>query len=391
MKRARVWFAMMLASAAAAASCAPNDTTIGSVSGNVEDNPASDPAPDAMNSDITTYGSPSCAGSIAVGDHFACALVESGRIWCWGNNSDGAIGIGTYTEAELVPRLVLGLPEPVAQLEASAQRLCTRLADGSIWTWGATPRNILLDDALDVACGSAVCVVRKDDVVACRGMPSYEEYTEVTLPGVLRIVMGSGHACARDRAGSVWCWGDNTAGPVGTGSPGWVSSPQRVGLPSPALDIAAGTATSCALLDDSSVWCWGHNLFGQVGDGTRENRPLPVRVRGLPAIDTIGMGKGHTCALSHGTAWCWGKDYFGQLGTGASSPHSPEYSQTSPVLAVVAPAPLVAIDGGIFSTCGLRADGSVWCWGSNLRGEAGTGAISAEVLEPNQVVSACGQ
>ena len=65
----------------------------------------------------------------------ACACGVSGDVYCWGNNSSGQVGDGTRAYA-LTPVRVPGLPEPVAQVKTSARSTCALLTSGRVFCWG---------------------------------------------------------------------------------------------------------------------------------------------------------------------------------------------------------------------------------------------------------------
>jgi tripartite motif-containing protein 71 len=62
-----------------------------------------------------------------------------------------------------------------------------------------------------------------------------------------------------------------------------------------------------------SVWTWGNNDVGQLGSGNYANSPIPVQVSGLGNVIAIAGGSSHTIALkSDGTVTAWGYNGFGQ-------------------------------------------------------------------------------
>jgi alpha-tubulin suppressor-like RCC1 family protein len=94
---------------------------------------------------------------------------------------------------------------------------------------------------------------------------------------------------------------------------------------------------------------------------------LPIKFRietgAVPAADkaTVAAGFYHSCALNgSGFAYCWGLNQHGQLGTGSFSP----FYSTTP-LAVTGGHQFEEVHTMAYGTCGLKADGSVWCWGYN--------------------------
>lgn len=84
--------------------------------------------------------------------------------------------------------------------------------------------------------------------------------------------------------------------------------------------VAASRGVSLALKGDGSVWAWGDNSFGQLGTGRVNNpsaSPTPVQVAGLSGVVAIAMGETHCLALpSDGTVAAWGSDAAGDIGTG---------------------------------------------------------------------------
>ena len=74
----------------------------------------------------------------------------------------------------------------------------------------------------------------------------------------------------------------------------------------------------------------------------------------------VSAGHEHTCGLkADGSVECWGDD---------------EYGQATPP-----PREFASVSAGFSYTCGVRADGSVECWGSN---EGGYGNVLGQATPP---------
>jgi alpha-tubulin suppressor-like RCC1 family protein len=207
------------------------------------------------------------------------------------------------------------------------------------------------------------------------------------LYGIVAIAAGDLHTVALKNDGGVWAWGHNADGQLGDGTTNNRATPAPVPGLSDVMAIAGGQNYCVALKRDQTVWAWGRNGSGQLGDGTHRNkRLLPVQVRiadGTPLGGVMGITAGykHTVALkSDGSVWAWG----GGIGEGSGrasdrlTPMSVKLADGSPLSGVI------AIAAGQNYTLALKADGTVWGWGDNQRGELGSGVKSLREIFPVQ-------
>lgn len=254
-----------------------------------------------------------------------------------------------------------------AELAAGAAHSCVRATDGRIWCWGSNASGQV--SGADYS--KAVPTPRRVD-----GLPA---------PAV-RLAAGCNNTCAELPDGSLWCWGSDTSGQLGTGTTLPNSGvPVRIeGIQGPFRSLAMNCISEqplnwelppieshyiCAVKSDGSTWCWGAGRHGIFGDAQVDAAPspTPVRVLGLTAAaDQVTAGSYHACVRSSGAAMCWGANGMGGVGLPAASEALP------PVNVPGLPA-VVDIAAGYQNTCSVGGDGSVWCWGSNVIGESGTG------------------
>jgi hypothetical protein len=151
------------------------------------------------------------------------------------------------------------------------------------------------------------------------------------LPGPVTDAASSGYStCALLESGRIMCWGENDFGELGDGTTEDREQPtQVIGLDEVAtIDVVLGNSHTCALVDDGRVFCWGFNQKGQLGIGyLPEHSPSgskwyiitqPTEVIGLPEpAVAVAAGGSHTCAvLGSGSVYCWGNNMDGQLGNG---------------------------------------------------------------------------
>ena len=282
--------------------------------------------------------------------------------------------------------------------------------DGTTWTWGYNGAGILgagmfngvrppihetpvrviysnLDSAIAVTAGSHHSVgLRADGTVWAWGANGIGQLGSgnifhfaapvrtINITDITAISTGSFHNVALQDNGTVWAWGDNDAGQLGDGTTTARHTAVQVQNINNATVVAAGERHNLAIADDGTVWAWGFNVFGQIGDGASgvaNNRTAPVQVQNLSSVTAVAAGNAHSVALrSDGTVWTWGHNSRGQLGNGTSG--NWQYHSTAPAQ-VPGLENIIAIAASGDHTIALRADGTVWGWGWNNNGQLGDG------------------
>ena len=140
------------------------------------------------------------------------------------------------------------------------------------------------------------------------------------------------------------------------------STRRTVDRPATARRVLTTTAMVLLVLVASScnALAVGRNVDGRLGIDSTADQTTPVSIAGSPAFSVLDGGDTHTCGLSgEGALWCWGNNLDRQLGTTTRS-----VSQLTP-LRVGADADWTAVSAGGSHTCGIRAAGHLYCWGSN--------------------------
>ncbi len=140
------------------------------------------------------------------------------------------------------------------------------------------------------------------------------------------------------------------------------------------LAVSASGLHSCGLGVEGDLYCWGDNSHGQLGNsrgGANQKEISPSAVGGGAKWLQADAGLYHTCAIkADNSLWCWGYDTEGQLGADSYSSYHPD---------LVLPAQVgelrdwQSVSAGSTHSCGIRSDKSLWCWGSNHFGELGNG------------------
>jgi alpha-tubulin suppressor-like RCC1 family protein len=123
---------------------------------------------------------------------------------------------------------------------------------------------------------------------------------------------------------------------------------------------------SGALLSNGSYYNWGYNAAGQLGNGSTENSDVPVRVPLTEPVRQVFQGgsgpkNGQSIAiLANGAVWAWGDNDRGQLGTGTRT------SSNVPLhVDVPKGVNFVTVSSGGFASYATDGSGRLWAWGDN--------------------------
>jgi alpha-tubulin suppressor-like RCC1 family protein len=295
---------------------------------------------------------------------FGCGITTDNALYCWGDNRFGQLGTGD-TAVRLVPEKIGGLVGDVSRATNGAGHACAQMADGTLYCWGTNASGQL--GTGDTTTHSAP--VKIDIPVA-----------------VDRLSAGGNFTCARGGDSSLWCFGANEHGQLGVGNTTQQLKPANVTtLQGQVVRVATGADHTCVYTADNAMWCWGDNSAGQLGTGDTIAHPTPVKIDKAGSVNQVFAGGAHTCAIRvDGSLWCWGDNRYGQLGTGDTNPRR-EPVQVAPDL--LGNQVSAAYAGGAH-TCAVKVDLSVWCWGNNRYGQLG-GVSGPFVATPTRVIEPC--
>jgi len=185
--------------------------------------------------------------------------------------------------------------------------------------------------------------------------------------------------------GTLWTWGGNNIGQLGTNNLTSRSSPgTTVGGGTNWCTVNAGIS-SMAVKSDGTLWTWGSNACGVLETGTIVSRSSPGTVAGGGTTwRTTYAGVCHSLAdKTDGTLWTWGNNCSGQLGS------SSQTARSSPGTTTGAGTNWCNMDTGSLFTGGVKSDGTLWMWGQNSCGNIGDNTTTFRTSPVNITTGAC--
>ena len=318
--------------------------------------------------------------AIAAGAHHTCAITAGGEVQCWGDGLAGQLGNGSLASST-VPVKVLDLPAAVA-IAAGDTHTCAITLDRAVLCWGSNESGQL---------GTGIGASSRYPVAVNVGSND--------LYGAVAVAAGGSHACVIMSGGrGVKCWGLNDQGQLGDGSQVNRAVPVDVS-PGYYAQITAGYKHTCVMTEGGifggGASCWGNNTHGQLGDGSPSwdvNALVPVAVidpagsGDLGGVATLSAGDWHTCALAtDGRVLCWGRNDRGQLGDASTTDRrKPVAVRAAGGAGTVSGASAIAT--GAFHSCATLATGEAICWGANAYAQLGGGSAGADRTIPAAVL-----
>lgn len=138
--------------------------------------------------------------------------------------------------------------------------------------------------------------------------------------------------------------------------------PISLGDAFPIKQIEEGNQNYMVIKVNGTVWAWGENRSGELGTGDRKPRDEPTQLTALEGqyID-IALSNTHALALRNdGTVFAWGADNKNQLGRLQYGPDHRKSLSPEPVYGLNG---VIDIEASNYSSTALKYDGSIWHWG----------------------------
>ncbi|KAM3614716.1 uncharacterized protein V6R79_018418 [Siganus canaliculatus] len=303
----------------------------------------------------------------AGGMHTVC-LSDSGNVYTFGCNDEGALGRSTTEEnSETLPGKV-ALDGKVVQVSAGDSHTAALTDDGAVYLWGA---------------------FRDNNGVIGLLVPHETSKTPVKVPiqeTVVKIASGNDHLAMVTQAGNLFTLGTGEQGQLGRVSMFFSERGGRRGLShflSPRIvkftqkvhvsDAFCGAYFTFVVSKEGHVYGFGLNNYHQLGLDTSKTAELfPVRLTYFKNSTSAWMqfsgGQHHTiCLDAEGKVYSLGRPEYGRLGLGTGAE---ETSQPTLVKGMEAASSVAC---GASVSYAVTPEGSVYAWGMGTNLQLGTG------------------
>jgi len=229
--------------------------------------------------------------AISLGERHGLILASDGSLWSWGSDFLGwpVLGLGNVTPQTRLRRI--GNENDWISISAGSVHNVAIKSDGTLWAWGENLRGQF-----------GVGTSGRQNPMATVPVPAASGHDWK------QAVAGGTHTVALKKDGTLWAWGNNWAGTLGTGSTNNSAVPVQVGSATNWVKVWAGILETVALQADGSLWYWGENPDPAFPQDTGQTL-APTRVSPDTNWVDVGFGLNTVFAIkADGTLWTWGRN-----------------------------------------------------------------------------------
>ncbi|MBL8784693.1 MAG: hypothetical protein JNJ59_07345 [Deltaproteobacteria bacterium] len=316
--------------------------------------------------------------AVASGGGHSCAL-RGGELYCWGNNSRGQLGDGTWVSQDTPTRI--GGATTWTQVTVGHAHTCgLRTSSGDLYCWGSYWYDLDSYDLIGLTpiyrstgwtavdgryyhvCGIQAGMIHGWGNTVLHQLTHPGWQTLWAANGWTAVSAGLRRTCGVN-SGAIHCHESSD----GINVQNW-----QVGTDTNWESISITDTYGCGIRA-GMVWCWGEAEKGLLGDGRRSNAPWPVQIGTASDWTTISAGTEHSCGIRAGKLFCWGTG--AALGDGTLGPAEPTQ--------IGLYTDWVSVSAGYRHTAAVRANGTAYVWGMNDYGQSGADpAAHADVRTP---------
>jgi alpha-tubulin suppressor-like RCC1 family protein len=283
-------------------------------------------------------------------------VFRDGNLFTWGYNSNSQLGVNDTTSRS-TPVTTISGGTNWKQVSCGYSHTAAIKTDGTLWTWGNGNSGLL---------GNAVTTNRSTPVTTFAGGTNWKQ-----------VSGGRFHTAAIKTDGTLWTWGNNANGQLGDNTITNKLTPVTTFAGGTTWkQVSAGDTHTAAIKTDGTLWTWGSNNNGQLGTNNITTRSTPVTTfAGGTNWKQVSSGIFHTAAIkTDGTLWTWGNAaFFGGLGTNDTT------TRSTPVTTFAGGTNWKQVSCGYNHSAAVKTDGTLWTWGAGFYGQLGNSVASNRI------------
>lgn len=313
---------------------------------------------------------------VADGSAHTLFLKSTGQVYAAGSNANGQLALGTIVDTSFATFVQQSAAVDLSNVVATAA--------------GGAHSIFLLSNGTALAAGLNTSGQLADATNTQRTYPvSMSVAGPTAITSVSSVSCGNNHSLVSKTDGTAFASGFNNKGQLGIGSTSNTNVLTQVKTGASTnltgvSQVVAGFNFSLALTTDGTVYAWGDNTAGQLSLGNNDDKTyatlcLSAAATTLTGISQVAAGEAHSLFLTTaGTVFSVGSNSAGQLGDNTSA------SKTYPVpVLTTGGVPLTDILA-IYATANqsyfLALDGTVYACGFNGTGAFGNGTTTSSSL-----------
>ncbi|XP_058042571.1 X-linked retinitis pigmentosa GTPase regulator isoform X4 [Ahaetulla prasina] len=238
---------------------------------------------------------------MSCGDEHTSVVTENGKLYMFGSNNWGQLGLGTKNTVSKPTCVKVLKPEKVKLAACGRNHTLIYTEKGNLYATGGNSEGQL-------------------------GLGGTEERSAFHLVSyftsqhkIKQLAAGSYTSAALTEDGQLFMWGDNSEGQIGLGNEANAYVPHQVDVGKPVFWISCGYYHSALITCDGELYTFGESDNGKLGLSLEQlkNNRVPQLVSGIPSrVNKVACGGGHTVALAGGEVYTFGLGQYGQLGLG---------------------------------------------------------------------------
>ena len=247
---------------------------------------------------------------VSIGTAHSLILTEDGKIYSFGDNSTGQLGLGNVL-GKIVPTKIDSSHygnKKIVQVIAGGAHSFILTEGGEVYAFGNNGFGRL---------GLGDSNIRK--------FPTKIDSSHYGDKKIVQVIAGGAHSFVVTEDNDIYAFGYNGNGQLGLNDTTSRNTPTK--LDSTNYDnktiaqITAGGYHTLIRTTDGEVYAFGNNNFGQLGLGDNEKRLVPIKLDSAnydnKSVVQIAAGGFHSAILiSNSKIYTFGQNNFGQLGLG---------------------------------------------------------------------------